>query len=249
MDAFATEIGRSQIGQRLLGSDGLRAGRFLTSIDPLLCRAFRSVGFGVQRERDNPFLVGWRKEHPGERICLQRVDYLLRRGRRVAAIAELESLDRAQIYTFTCQYYDWDSGKREYYWATVDHLLRHRENLEFFLFLLALPDFPVAPYKIWDTSDEYYEVTKAQREEIFKSRYRFYDHRIKRILRDLLLNTDRESSPDDNWLVQGRPLAECQDVCELLVVTLTGPELILARGRDLLDPAREVRRVVGWTVT
>jgi hypothetical protein len=153
--------------------------------------------------------------------------------------------------TFQCQYYDWDGGKRDYYWATVDHLLNHPQipRVEFFLFFLVLPNFPVSRYIIWDTSDEYYGVNKSDCEEIYRSPYRFYDRRIKRLLRDMLLNRDPEATGDWDWSVDGRPLADLQDVCELLIVTLTGPELILARGRGALNPSEEIRRRVVWATT
>jgi hypothetical protein len=248
LDAFATSISKSGLGPHILGSDWLRGSRFLDAFDPVMSRAFRSLGFAVRKERPNPFVLTWRREHPGQRIAQQRTDYLLARGRKVAAIAELESLDRAQVYTFKCQF-DEDCGKRDYYWATVDHLVRHPDDgpLEFFLFFLTLPDFPVAPYTVWDASDEYYGVTKADREEIFRSPYGFYDHRIKTILREMLLNRDAEAK-DWNWLVDGRPLGDFQHVCELVLITLTGSELVLARGRDLLDPAREIRHPAAWAV-
>lgn len=250
LDAFADTIQRSRLRSEILGSEWLREGKFVQAFDPVMRRAFRTLGFTVLRgQRDNPLLRAWREEHPTMPMVQQRPDYLLRRNNELAAIAEIESLDRAQVMTFKCQYYDWDCGKRDYYWGTVDHLVRHPElpRLEFFLFFLVLPDFPVPPYPIWDIADEeYYGVTRSDREKIFQSPYRFYDHRIKKVLRDMLRNQDPEATPDWDWSVQGRPLADLQEVCELLVVTLTGPELILARGRDLLEPSRERRRPVVW---
>jgi len=34
--------------------------------------------------------------------------------------------------------------------------------------------------------------------------------------------------------------------CELVFITLTGPELVLSRGRDLFDVAKEQRVSVRW---
>lgn len=248
LDAFADAIQRSRLGPDILTPEWLPGGRFVHAFDSVMRRAFRMIGFTVEKEQINPWLLAWRKENPDRRVSQQRADYLLRRHKKPVAIAELESLDRAQMMTFQCQYYDWDGGKRDYYWGTVDHLIHHPElpPLEFFLFFLALPDFPVSRYVIWDTSDEYYRVSKSDCGEIYRSPYRFYDHRIKRLLRDMLLNQDPEASNDWDWSVDGRPLADLQDVCELLIVTLTGPELILARGRGALDPSEEIRRPVVW---
>jgi len=250
LDAFAQAIQRSALGAEMLGSDWLRGGRFVRAFDGVMSAAFRRLGFGVKRERDNPWLAEWRREHSDQAMCQQRVDYLLTRKGRPAGIAELESLDRAQMMTFKCQYSNSDSGKPEYYWATVDHLVAHPEMLrpDFFLFVLALPDFAVNPYVVWDTSDEaYYGVNKADRRVIYRSPYRFYDPRIKHLLRERLVNHDPEATRESNWLVNGRRLSELQEVCELVVLTLTGPELILSRGRDLFAPAKEARRTVSWS--
>lgn len=251
LHTFGDAIQRSKLGPAVLGPEWLPHGQFVKAFDPVMRDAFRTLGLRVERkQRDNPLLRAWREEHPTMPMVQQRPDYLLRRNNKLAAIAELESLDRAQVMTFKCQYYDWDSGKRDYYWATVDHLVRHPElpRLEFFLFFLVLPDFPVSPYRIWDSyyGEKYYGVYRSDHKEIFRSPYRFYDHRIKKVLRDMLRNQDPEATPDLDWSVQGRPLADLQEVCELLVVTLTGPELVLARGRDLLEPSRERRRSVLW---
>lgn len=246
LDALAEAIAHSSLKPEILGA--VAGGRSVQALDPVLSRAFRRLGYVVGQEVDSPWVRAWRKEHPQYRFVQQRADYLLKRDRRAVAVAELESLDRAQMMTFKCQYYDWDSGKRDYYWATVDHLVAHPEvpRLDFFLFVLVLPDFPVERYTVWDTSDEYYEVSRADRRMIYRSPYKFYDHRIKRLLREMLVNKDPEATLDENWAVQGRRLADLQDVCELLVVTITGPELVLARGRDLLARSKETRRPVRW---
>jgi hypothetical protein len=62
----------------------------------------------------------------------------------------------------------------------------------------------------------------------------------------VLVNKDPEATTADNWAVQGCRLTDLQDVCKLLVVTITGPELVLARGRDLLAHSMEARRSVRW---
>jgi hypothetical protein len=189
LDAFDQAIRESRLGPEILQSEWVPGGRFVRAFDRVMSRAFRHLGFGVRREQTNPWLAAWRREHPDQRMCLQRVDFLLTREGQPAAIAELESLDRAQMMTFKCQYSDADSGKPEYYWATVDHLVAHPEisRPEFFLFVLALPDFAVSPYIVWDTSDEkYYGVKKTDRPSIYRNPCRFYDRRIKQLLRERL---------------------------------------------------------------
>jgi hypothetical protein len=247
--ALADAIQESGLPQDVLGSEYLAGGRFVRAFDRVLARAFRSLGLQVLREAPNPWVRAWQRANPAYRLGSQRMDYLLRRAGRPVGVAELESLDRPQMMTFQCQYHDWDNGKRDYYFATVAQLVADPglPRPEFFLFVLALPDFRVRPYTIWDTSDDYYGVSRSDRPAIYRSPYRFYDHRIKALLRAMLLNRDPEATPDDDWLVGGKRLADLQDVCELAVVTVTGPELVLSRGRDLFRRSREQRRLVRWT--
>ena len=132
---------------------------------------------------------------------------------------------------------------------TISCVTHRRLVANFFLFFLALPDFPVSSYQVWDIDGSgYYGVTAADREEIYRSPFRFYDHRIKALFREMLLNQDPEATADWNWTVQGRRLADLQAICELVLITLTGPELILARGRDLLEQSREIRHPVVWAL-
>jgi hypothetical protein len=110
------------------------------------------------------------------------VNYLLRRERKAIAVAELESLDRAQMYTFKCQYRDRDNGEARLLLGdrrspgdasggTASRLLPVRSGVA----RLSRE----ARTRFGDTSDEYYEVSRADRQTIYGSPYKFYDHRIK----------------------------------------------------------------------
>jgi hypothetical protein len=110
-----------------LTPEWLPGSRFLKAFEEVLCQGLKTLGLGVRKEVENPFIVAWQAEHPDRRISRQRADYILTHDHTVAAILEVESLDRAQMNTFMCQYYDWDNGKRDYYWLTLDHLVHHPE--------------------------------------------------------------------------------------------------------------------------
>jgi hypothetical protein len=57
LDAFADAIQRSRLGPEILGPEWLPGGRFVQTFDPVIRRAFRTVGFTVEKERDNPWFT------------------------------------------------------------------------------------------------------------------------------------------------------------------------------------------------
>ena len=160
---------------------------------------------------------------------------------------EVESLDRAQLYLFLPHGKPNDDSKLWYYWGTVCKQIMGDKNMpRYFVWLLILPDQPVTTIPFWDASKYDRLFSRHLREIVQDSPFRFYDQIIKTSAK-LFLRRNQEmkmNSTEDGWQ-KGR-LLDYQDKCELVILTCTGQQLIMPRGRDKFDPAKEKRVLLRW---
>ena len=175
----------------------------------------------------------------------QVADYVFSSKGRCQYYLELESLDRAQLYLFLPHGGKTDDSKLWYYWAT---LCKRNEGYEgmprYFVFLLILPDQRVGTIPWWDSSKYYKLFNKSLRPLVQENPFIFYDRMIKASAR-LFLN-DVQCLVDRNGEWRKGKLIEFQDICELVFLTCTGRQLIMSRGRDGFDPAKEKQVLLAW---
>ena len=187
----------------------------------------------------------------------QVVDYVLGPREHPVIYCELETLDRAQLYLF------WDppgmpksesENKLWHYYVTLAKAYQRRaESPRYFVWLLVLPDRPVERFQVWDFDRDFGffqpKFRKPFMHLIRQSPYRFYDPMIKLAAREFLTKNKEvwfRRIDDKGWEPQWIAPATLQHRCELVFITLTGPELILSRGRDLFEAAKEQRVSVRW---
>ncbi|TKB72897.1 MAG: hypothetical protein E8D46_10480 [Nitrospira sp.] len=190
-----------------------------------------------------------RNEFPSEyKMSYQCVDYVFntKKGQPILFL-ELESLDRSQLYLFSdgpVNEKD-NNNKLWYYHATLSNYYSKGTPIpRYFIFLLILPDRKVGGYTLWDINKNYQFFDPALRETIHNNPYRFYDRQIKACARALLRN-EKYFWDGNDW--SERPLEEIHKRCELIFLTCTIDRLILSRGKDLFDPAKEVALPIEWT--
>ena len=187
----------------------------------------------------------------------QIVDYVLGPRERPVIYCELETLNRAQLYLF------WDppgmpksesENKLWHYYVTLAKAYQRRaESPRYFVWLLVLPDHPVERYQIWDFEPDFGFFQPKFRKQfmhlIRQSPYRFYDPMIKLAAREFLTKNKEvwfRRADDKAWEPKWIAPGTLQHRCELVFITLTGRELVLSRGRDLFDAAKEQRVSVRW---
>jgi len=198
-------------------------------------------------------------EFPSVYGCGRRqiVDYVLGPREHPIIYCELETLDRAQLYLF------WDppgrpksesENKLWHYYVTLAKAYQRRiESPRYFVWLLVLPDRPVERFQIWDFGrDLGFFLPKFRKpfmHLIRQSPYRFYDPMIKLAAREFLTKNKEvwfRRADDKGWEPKWIAPGTLQHRCELVFITLTGPEMVLSRGRDLFDAAKEERVSVHW---
>lgn len=179
----------------------------------------------------------------------QRVDYVFYNAKKPKLFFEVESLDRAQLYTFikSKQY------KLQYYDGTVFNFYHQngKKTLpRYFVWFLILPDKEVPPYKIWDADkDKEFKdrlLNPELKKIIFNNPYRFYDNLIKTSACLYLQKKLIFKNNDGKW--DKKRLMDFQKDCELVFITCTIKELILSRGKDLFDPQKERRLRLNWEI-
>jgi len=180
----------------------------------------------------------------------QRVDYVYGDPKRPKYFFEVESLDRAQLYLFLPHGKAKDDSKLWYYWGTVCKKLMGDKGMpRYFVWLLILPDQPVTTIPWWDASRYYRLFSRHLRKIVQDSPFRFYDQIIKTSAKLFLRRKDwLKISPTEAGWQKGR-LIDYQDKCELVILTCTGQQLIMSRGSDAFDPAREKRVELRWKRT
>jgi hypothetical protein len=116
------------------------------------------------------------------------------------------------------------------------------------VWILILPDRQVDPspgFTIWDSTREYGFFDKSLNRVVCENPFRFYDHLIKAQAALFVMRLHELKDPDTGAWVK-RSLLDFQHRCELVFVTCTGGELILARGRDRFDPRLETKVPLAW---
>jgi hypothetical protein len=182
---------------------------------------------------------------PDEYECgnFQRVDYFLRRGDEPKFFLELESLDRAQLYTFLDHEgisEDDNDNKLWYYYGTLVNSADFGQKVpKYLVFLVILPNCRVEPYQIWDVTPEYKFFHPSLKKLIYESPYKFYDHLIKSAARLFISKEHGFKGPSARKWTK-KTLTQLQDVCELVFITCTGSQLVMSRGRDRFDPKKEI---------
>lgn len=194
----------------------------------------------IDEQIGNPFpdeyRIGWKR---------QVVDFVFTSKNGCKYFLELESLDRAQLHLFLPHGGKTDESKLWYYWGT---LCKKNEGYDgmprYFVFLLILPDQRVGTIPWWDAG-RYYKLFSPRLRRIVQSNpFSFYDRMIKTCARLFLNKTQEIIGRDGQWR-KGR-LQDFQDICELVIVTCTGRQLIMSRGKDEFDPAKEKQVLIGW---
>jgi hypothetical protein len=225
-----------------------------------LSKSFRKVMRPLAKRMGLPFHEEISNGFPTVYQCGHRqiVDYVLGSLEEPVFYCELETLDRAQLYLF------WDPpglAKREspsklwHYYVTLAKARQGQpRSPRYFVWLLALPDYPVARYQVWDFDRGYGffqpKFRKPFQHLIKQSPYRFYDPLIKLAAREFLTRRNEDVwfrlADDSDWERKWIAPASLQRKCELVFVTITGHHLILSRGRDLFDAAKETRVRLRW---
>lgn len=240
--SIESHSGELKSGELLL-PEYLKGQRFTTAFRPVVEKVADDMGLQVEVEVSNSMPEGY------ECGTRQVVDYVLYENESPIIFLEQESLDRAQLYLFRdnddIKEKDNDNKLWYYYGTIVNRLLDNNDihaKVKHFTFLLILPDQPVNPeyYTLWDIQKYYQFYHPSMKELVCQSPYRFYDHLIKTSAR-LFLNESREL-PNSKFT----SLKDIQDECELVFITLTGKRLILSRGKDGFDPAKEMKIEINW---
>lgn len=141
-----------------------------------------------------------------------------------------------------------DGSKLWYYWGTVCKQILGDKNMpRYFVWLLVLPDRPVTTIPFWDASKYYRLLSRHLRGIVQDNPFRFYDQMIKTSAKLFLRRNQwlKMTPTEDGWR-KGR-LLDYQDKCELVILTCTGQQLIMSRGRDEYDPAKEKRVLLKWS--
>ena len=174
----------------------------------------------------------------------QIVDHVLGNPKHPHYHFELESLDRAQLYLFL------PGGRRDasklwHYWGTVCKRLSGNKAMpRYFVFLLILPDEPVGSMPLWDIA--YSKLFDPKVRPIIQNNpFSFYDRMIKTSARLFLNKKDWLINKDGEWF-KAR-LIDYQHLCELVIITATGRQLVMSRGRDGFDPAKEQTVLLRWS--
>ncbi len=250
MDRFFSALrqGLEEHSKRLLRGDiflprYLKKGKFTKNAFPpvarQLAKRLRFSGKAFNREVRNPFPEDWKVG------LWQQVDYVLGNPDQPKYFLELESLDRTQLYLFLPHGGRKDGSKLWYYWATVcKQIMGDKSMPRYFVWLLILPDQPVKNFPFWDATKYYRLLSPLLRPLVQDNPFRFYDWMIKTSAR-LFIQKVRWMKDNKGEWQQGR-LQDHQEKCELVFLTCTGRQLIMSRGRDGFDPAKEKRVLLKW---
>lgn len=178
----------------------------------------------------------------------QMVDYVIGDRNRPTYFLEVESLNRAQLYLFLADGKKGDASKLWYYWGTVFKKILdvNKEMPRYFVFLLILPDEPIGHFPFWDATKKYKLFNMRLRKLAQDNPFRFYDGLIKTSARLFLDRYERQKYRGKWYRFR---LQEHQNKCELVILTCTGHQLIMSRGRDRFDPAKERRVPLQWKET
>ncbi len=231
---------RLQKGQAFLPSH-LKHGRFTKNIFPDIARDLsKRLNLTYQREVRNKFspdLDMW--------LPYQCVDHVFGDPERPKYFFEVESLDRSQLYLFLPHGGRTDESKLWYYWATVcKSILGDRAMPRYFIWLLVLPDQPVGSYSNWDCEKPHKLFDRKLKPLIRENPFAFYDPLIKASARRFIQKKEWMINETRDW-TKGC-LADFQDQCELILITCTGRQLVMSRGRDFFDTAKEQRVPLFW---
>jgi len=216
----------------------LKNRRLTDGVFPSVARDIaRRLNLTLKKEVNNAFApdlaIGFKR---------QRLNNVYGRPEKPKYFFEVESLNRAQLCLFLPDGHRNDDSKLWYYWGTVCKALQgHAEMPRYFVWLLILPDEPVSTMPFWDASSYYKLFSPRLRAIVQDSPFRFYDQLIKTSAKLFLHDKDwiRDGRGKDDWL-KGR-LLDYQDRCELVIITCTGKQLLMSRGSDEFDPAKEKR--------
>lgn len=219
----------------------LKQGRFTKKAFPPIARDLsKRLRLTYQKEVRNPFsssLDMW--------LPYQCVDHVLGDLEHPKYFFEVESLDRAQLYLFLPHGGRTDESKLWYYWATVCKSIKGDRSMpRYFVWLLVLPDQPVGSYPNWDCEKPHRLFDRKLKPLIRQNPFAFYDPLIKAAARQFLQKKEWIVDRNRDW-TKGC-LADFQDQCELIFITCTGRQLVMSRGRDLFDTAKEQRASLNW---
>ena len=207
---------------------------------PVAKRLARRSRMFLRKEVGNAFPDDW---EVGKR---QIVDYVLGDPGHPLYFFELESIDRAQLYLFlTRKNEKIDDSKLWYYWGTVcKKIVGDKAMPRYFVFLLVLPDEPARGMPMWDI--HYAKLFDRDLRRIIESNpFSFYDRMIKTAARLFIQKETWLTGKGQDVWVKGK-LSDYQDICELVIFTVTGRQLIMSRGRDGFDPAKERTVLLRW---
>lgn len=219
----------------------LKKRRFTKYESPRFARQVANrLSLRIEEEISNPFSqefeMGWKR---------QMVDFVIGDPSRPRYFFEVESLDRAQLYLFLPHGGRKDHSKLWYYWATVcKRNSGDRKMPRYFVWLLILPDQPIVNFPFWDAY-EYHLFSRKLRPLVQANPFSFYDRLIKTSAQLFLRKQQELIDPQGKWQNRGC-LQDYQDRCELVFLTCTGRQLIMSRGRDGFDPAKEKRVLLKW---
>jgi hypothetical protein len=217
----------------------LKKRAFTKRVFPLVARRLADrLRLHLGKEITNPFPQEW---DVGTR---ERVDYVIGNPRKPKYFLELESVNRAQLYLFLADDNKKDASKLWYYYATL--CKRRGGDLtmpRYFVFLLILPDEPIGTFPFWD-AHEYKLFNRRLRKIIQANPFSFYDRMIKTSARLFLGRSQWIINEEGEW--EKAQLKDFQNCCELVLMTCTGRQLILSRGKDGFDPAKERIMRLQW---
>lgn len=219
----------------------LKKSRFLKLFQPVAGELANRLNLPFKPEVSNPFQseleVGWKR---------QMVDYVFGDLERPRYFLEVESLDRAQLYLFVPYEHSNNESKLWYYWATVCKKIAGDKRMpRYFVWFLILPDERVTRYPIWDCDKQYPYYDRKLIPLVLESPFKFYDHLIKTAARQFLKKPQEIRGSDGKW-IKNECLQDYQSTCELIFITCTGRQVVMSRGRDEFDPAKEKRLTLRW---
>jgi hypothetical protein len=255
IEQFTQELARSmeQQSSALKGGElflpQYLPGQVFTMTFPVVMETLaQRLNMGLKKEFRNKFD---RLPDEYEANSFQNVDYaLLGEDGQPQIFVELDSLNCAQLMRFSdgqvsenVEKDNWN--KLWYYWFTLGkHYSLGKPVPQYFLFLLILPDREVEPYQLWDIQKPYQLFHPDLARTVYENPYKFYDRQIKAAARGLIRNDISQFLVNGKW--KKKEPREFMRQCELVFITCTIDRLILSRGRDMFDPAKERLYHIRW---